>query len=153
MGDMHGGHVVARYLKEIEGVDTVFSISGGHIMPILDGCLEHNIRVIDVRHEQAAAMMAHAWSIYTGRPGVCVVTAGPGFTNTLTGVANAYHEGAPMIVLSGVGSIRELDRGALQDVNQVDMIKPVTKWTGKCRSSPKSAVNSFSVRLCESCSL
>lgn len=132
MGDKHGGHIAARYLKEIEGVDTVFTISGGHIMPILDGCLEHNIRVIDVRHEQAAAMMAHAWSIYTGRPGVCVVTAGPGFTNTLTGVANAYHEGAPMVVLSGVGSIRELDRGALQDVNQMDMIKPVTKWTGKC---------------------
>jgi len=132
MGDTHGGHVAARYLKVIEGVNTIFTISGGHIMPILDGCLEHNIRVIDVRHEQAAAMMAHAWSIYTGRPGVCVVTAGPGFTNTLTGVANAYHEGAPMVVLSGVGSIRELDRGALQDVNQVDMIKPVTKWTGKC---------------------
>lgn len=137
MGDMHGGYVVARYLKEIEGVDIVFTISGGHIMPILDGCLEHNIRVIDVRHEQAAAMMAHAWSIYTGRPGVCVVTAGPGFTNTLTGVANAYYEGAPMVVLSGVGSIRELDRGALQDVNQVDMIKPVTKWTGKCHQAAR----------------
>jgi len=132
MGDIHGGHIVARYLKEIEGVDTVFSISGGHILPLLDGCLEHDIRVIDVRHEQAAAMMAHGWSIYKGRPGVCMVTAGPGFTNTLTGVANAYHEGAPMVVLSGVGSIRELDKGALQDVNQVDMIKPVTKWTGKC---------------------
>jgi acetolactate synthase I/II/III large subunit len=137
MGDMHGGSIVARYLKEVEGVDTLFSISGGHIMPILDGCLEHDIRVIDVRHEQAAAMMAHAWSIYTGKPGVCVVTAGPGFTNTLTGVANAYHEGAPMVVLSGVGSIRELDRGALQDVNQVDMIKPVTKWTGKCHQAAR----------------
>ena len=132
MADVHGGHVVARYLKEIEGVDVVFSLSGGHIMPIYDGCLEYGIRIIDVRHEQAAAMMAHAWSIYRGRPGVCLVTAGPGFTNTLTGVANAYHEGAPMVVLSGVGALRELDKGALQDVNQVDMIKPVTKWTGKC---------------------
>lgn len=137
MGDIHGGHIAARYLKEIEGVDTVFSISGGHIMPLLDGCLEHDIRVIDVRHEQAAAMMAHAWSIYKGKPGVCLVTAGPGFTNTLTGVANAYHEGAPMVVLSGVGSIREVDRGALQDVNQVDMIKPVTKWTGKCHQAAR----------------
>ncbi|RJP27166.1 MAG: thiamine pyrophosphate-binding protein [Actinobacteria bacterium] len=132
MGEIHGGHVVARYLKEVEGTGTIFALSGGHIMPILDGCLEYGIRVIDVRHEQAAAMMAHAWSIYRGRPGVCLVTAGPGFTNTLTGVANAYHEGAPMVVLSGVGSLRELDKGALQDVNQVDMIKPVTKWTGKC---------------------
>jgi acetolactate synthase I/II/III large subunit len=132
MGEVHGGAIVARYLKEVEGVDTIFSLSGGHILPILDGCIDNDIRVIDVRHEQAAAMMAHAWSIYKGQPGVCVVTAGPGFTNTLTGVANAYHEGAPMVVLSGVGSIRELDKGALQDVNQVDMIKPVTKWTGKC---------------------
>jgi len=132
MGDIHGGHVVARYLKEVEGADTIFALSGGHILPVLDGCLEYGIRVIDVRHEQAAAMMAHGWSIYAGRPGVCLVTAGPGFTNTLTGVANAYHEGAPMVVLSGVGSLRELDRGALQDVNQVDMIRPVTKWTGKC---------------------
>ncbi len=132
MGEFHGGHIVARYLKEVEGADTIFSLSGGHILPVLDGCLEYGIKVIDVRHEQAAAMMAHAWSIYAGRPGVCLVTAGPGFTNTLTGVANAYHEGAPMVVLSGVGSLRELDKGALQDVNQVDMIKPVTKWTGKC---------------------
>ena len=132
MGEVHGGYVVARYLKEVEGADTIFALSGGHIMPVLDGCLEYGIRVIDVRHEQAAAMMAHGWSIYGGRPGVCLVTAGPGFTITLTGVANAYHEGAPMVVLSGVGSLRELDRGALQDVNQVDMIKPVTKWTGKC---------------------
>ncbi|MBN2025642.1 MAG: thiamine pyrophosphate-binding protein [Actinobacteria bacterium] len=132
MGEVHGGYVVARYLKEVEGTGTIFALSGGHIMPILDGCLEYGIRVIDVRHEQAAAMMAHGWSIYGGRPGVCLVTAGPGFTNTLTGVANAYHEGAPMVVLSGVGSLRELDKGALQDVNQVDMIRPVTKWTGKC---------------------
>jgi thiamine pyrophosphate-dependent acetolactate synthase large subunit-like protein len=132
MGEVHGGYIVARYLKEVEGIDTIFSISGGHILPVLDGCIDNGIRVIDVRHEQAAAMMAHAWSIYKGQPGVCLVTAGPGFTNTLTGVANAYHEGAPMVVLSGVGSIRELDKGALQDVNQVDMIKPVTKWTGKC---------------------
>jgi len=137
MGEVHGGHVVARYLKEVEGADTIFALSGGHILPVLDGCLEYGIRVIDVRHEQAAAMMAHGWSIYAGRPGVCLVTAGPGFTNTLTGVANAYHEGAPMVVLSGVGSLRELDRGALQDVNQVDMIRPVTKWTGKCHDTAR----------------
>jgi acetolactate synthase I/II/III large subunit len=137
MGEVHGGGIVARYLKEIEGIDTIFSLSGGHILPVLDGCLDQGIRVIDVRHEQAAAMMAHAWSIYKGQPGVCLVTAGPGFTNALTGVANAYHEGAPMVVLSGVGSFRDLDKGALQDVNQVDMIKPVSKWTGKCHDAAR----------------
>jgi acetolactate synthase-1/2/3 large subunit len=132
MGELHGGHVVARYLKEIEGVDTVFSLSGGHIIPIYDGCLDHDIKIIDVRHEQAAAMMAHAWSIYSGSPGVCMVTAGPGFTNSLTGVANAFYEGAPMVVIAGMAALRELDRGALQDMNQVDFVRPITKWAGRC---------------------
>ena len=132
MAEIQGGHIVAKYLKEVEGVDTIFSLSGGHIMPILDGCIEYGINNVDVRHEQSAVMMAHAWSIYKNRPGVCLVTAGPGFTNSLTGVANAYLENVPVVVLSGMVAIPELDMGALQDMNQVDMIKPVTKWTGRC---------------------
>ena len=132
MADMHGGNVLAKYLKEVEGIDTVFSLSGGHIMPIYDGFLQSGIRNIDVRHEQAAVMAAHAWSIYTGKPGVCLVTAGPGFTNSLTGVANAFLENAPVVVLSGMAPLRDLDRGALQDMEQVDMIKPVVKWSGRC---------------------
>jgi acetolactate synthase-1/2/3 large subunit len=132
MSEIHGGQVVAKYMKEVEGIDTVFSLSGGHIMPIYDGFLEQGIRNIDVRHEQAAVMAAHAWSIYTGKPGVCLVTAGPGFTNSLTGVANAFLENAPVVVLSGMAPLRDLDRGALQDMEQVDMIKPVVKWTGRC---------------------
>jgi acetolactate synthase-1/2/3 large subunit len=132
MGEVHGGHVVARYLKEVEGTDTVFSLSGGHILPIYDGCLDNDVRIIDVRHEQAAVMMAHAWSIYKGQTGVCMVTAGPGFTNALTGVANAYYENAPLVLICGRTAIREQDRGALQDANQMDMVKPVAKWTGRC---------------------
>ncbi len=132
MADIHGGHVVAKYLKEVEGIDTIFSLSGGHIAPIFDGCLDNGVRNIDVRHEQAAVMAAHSWSIYTGKPGVCLVTAGPGFTNSLTGVANAFLENVPVVVLSGMAPIRDLDRGALQDMNQVDMIRPVVKWAGRC---------------------
>ena len=132
MGDIQGGHIVARYMKEVEGIDTVFSLAGGHIMPILDGCLEYGVRNVDVRHEQAAVMMAHAWSIYRHQPGVSIVTAGPGFTNALTGVANAFFENAPVVVLSGMVAVPDLDRGALQDLNQVDMVKPVVKWTGRC---------------------
>ena len=75
MGELHGGQIVAKYLKEVEEVDTVFSLTGGHITPIYDGCPDYGVRLIDVRHEQAAVMMAHAWSIYTGKPGVCLVTA------------------------------------------------------------------------------
>ncbi len=132
MPEIYGGQIVAKYIKEVEGIDTIYSLSGGHIAPIFDGCLDYDVRNIDVRHEQAAVMAAHAWSIYTGKPGVCLVTAGPGFTNSLTGVANAFLENVPVVVLSGMAPIRDLDRGALQDMNQVDMIRPVVKWAGRC---------------------
>jgi len=127
-----GGHLVGKYLKEVEKVDTVFCISGGHIEAILDSFTEYHIRTIDVRHEQAAAMMAHAWSIYTGRPGVCLVTAGPGFTNAITGIANAYLDNAPLVVLSGKHPLRDDLKGALQEMNQMDVVKPITKWAATC---------------------
>ena len=132
MADIFGGHLAAKYLKEIENVDTVFTLSGGHIENLLDGLNEYDIRTIDVRHEQAAAMMAHAWSIYQNQPGVCLVTAGPGFTNALTGIANAYLDNAPLVVLSGRHPLRDDLTGALQEMNQIDMVRPVTKWCGTC---------------------
>ncbi len=132
MAKIYGGHLVAKYLKEVENVRTVFTLSGGHIENILDGFTEYGIRTIDVRHEQAAAMMAHAWSIYRGEPGVCLVTAGPGFTNALTGIVNAYLDNAPLVVLCGRHPLRDDLTGALQEMNQIDMIKPVTKWNATC---------------------
>ncbi len=132
MAEVHGGHIVAEYLKKVEGIDTIFALSGGHIAPIFDGCLDHGVRIIDVRHEQAAVMMAHSWSIFSGKPGVCLVTAGPGFTNSLTGVVNAYLENMPVVVLSGMVPLRDLDKGALQDMDQQGMIKPVVKWAARC---------------------
>ena len=77
-------------------------------------------------------MMAHAWSIYNGSPGVCLVTAGPGFTNTLTGIVNAYQENAPIIVLSGTSPVKDRGLGALQEINQIDMVKSTVKWHGIC---------------------
>ena len=132
MSEIYGGHLAAKYMKEVEHVDMVFTISGGHIENILDGFTEYNIRTIDVRHEQAAAMMAHAWSIYKNEPGVCLVTAGPGFSNALTGIANAYLDNAPMVVLCGRHPLRDDLTGALQEMNQIDMVKPVTKWCATC---------------------
>jgi len=109
-------------------------LSGGHIDRIYDGIREYGgIRLIDVRHEQAAAMMAHAWSVYTGRPGVCMVTAGPGFTNALTGLVNANQENAPMVMISGVAPIQDREKGALQEMGQLDMIKSTVKWQAVCR--------------------
>ena len=132
MSEIYGGHLAAKYMKEVEHVDMVFTISGGHIENILDGFTQYNIRTIDVRHEQAAAMMAHAWSIYKNEPGVCLVTAGPGFSNSLTGIANAYLDNAPMVVLCGRHPLRDDLTGALQEMNQIDMVKPVTKWCATC---------------------
>jgi acetolactate synthase-1/2/3 large subunit len=132
MAKVHGGHIVAEYLKKVEGIDIIFALSGGHIAPIFDGCLDHDVRIIDVRHEQAAVMMAHAWSIFKGKPGVALVTAGPGFTNSLTGVVNAYLENVPVVVLSGMVAIRDIDKGALQDMDQQGMVRPVVKWAGRC---------------------
>jgi len=132
MALINGGHLVGKYLKEVEKVEIDFGISGGHIESILDGFTEYKIRTIDVRHEQAAAMMGHAWSVYTGKTGVCFVTAGPGFTNALTGIANAYLDNAPLVVLCGRHPLRDDLKGALQEMNQIDMVKPITKWSATC---------------------
>ena len=132
MAKIAGGHLAAKYLKSVENTRIIFTLSGGHIENILDGLTEYKIKTIDVRHEQAAAMMAHAWSIYTGEPGVCLVTAGPGFTNALTGIVNAHLDNVPLVVLSGRHPLRDDLTGALQEMNQIDMIKPVTKWNATC---------------------
>ncbi len=150
MGKIYGGHLVARYLKQVEGVDTVFGLSGGHIDRIFDGFYEYGIRLIDVRHEQAAVMMAHAWSIFKNEPGVCIVTAGPGFTNSLTGLVNAHMENAPVVMLSGMSPIRDREKGALQDMSQADMVKSVVKWHGIChdtRRIPEYISKAFRVAM------
>jgi acetolactate synthase-1/2/3 large subunit len=132
MAQIPGGHLVAKYLKEVEKIDTVFALSGGHIEQILDGFTEYKLRTIDVRHEQAGVMMAEAWSVYTGQTGVCLVTAGPGFTNSLTGIANACLNNTPLVVLCGKHPLRDDLKGALQELNQVDMVKPIVKWCATC---------------------
>ncbi len=132
MTRIKGGHLAVKYLKELENVGTVFGISGGHIETLLDGFTEYDIRTVDVRHEQAAVMAAQAWSVYTGQTGVCFLTAGPGFTNGLTGLVNAFLDNIPLVVLCGRHPLRDDLRGALQEMNQIDMVKPVTKWWATC---------------------
>jgi acetolactate synthase-1/2/3 large subunit len=132
MGQIYGGHLVAKVLKEVEGVSTVFSLSGGHIDRIYDGFFEYGVRIVDVRHEQAAAMMAHAWSVFGDHPGVCLVTAGPGYTNALTGLVNAALDNVPLVLISGTAPVRDWDRGALQEMNQSAMVRSVVKWSGIC---------------------
>ncbi|MFQ5665290.1 MAG: thiamine pyrophosphate-binding protein [Candidatus Binatia bacterium] len=127
MAHIHGGRVVAKALKA-EDVPYLFTLCGGHVMPIYDGCIDEGIRVVDVRHEQTAAHAADGWARVTGRPGVAVVTAGPGLTDAVTGVASAYRAGIPMLIFGGQGPRPFADMGSLQDMNHVELMRPITKW-------------------------
>lgn len=127
MAKLHGGELAVRVLKG-EGVRYVFSLSGGHINPIYDACLDARIQVIDVRHEQAAALMAEGWALCTGEPGVCCITAGPGITNAVSGVANAYLSGVPLIVIGGASPLKQTGMGSLQDMDQMSLMRTITKW-------------------------
>lgn len=127
MGMIHGGWIVARMLKR-EGVEVVFTLSGGHIAAIYDGCMREGIRVVDTRHEQAAVHAAEGWAKSTRKPGVALLTAGPGVTDGVTGVANAYLAGSPVLVIGGAAPLSLWDRGALQEMNQIDLLRPITKW-------------------------
>jgi len=125
---MHGGRIVARALRQ-EGVPCVFTLCGGHIMSIYDGCLDEGIAVIDVRHEQSAAHAADGWARVTGQPGVALVTAGPGLTDAVTGVATAWRANIPMICIGGQAPRSHQDMGGLQDMNHVELMRPITKWS------------------------
>ena len=127
MGMIHGGWLVAKILKR-EGVEVVFTLSGGHIAAIYDGCLREGIRVVDTRHEQAAVHAAEGWAKCTRKPGVALLTAGPGVTDGVTGVANAYLAHSPVLVIGGAAPLGLWDRGALQEMNQIDVLRPITKW-------------------------
>jgi acetolactate synthase I/II/III large subunit len=127
MGQLHGGQIVARALAN-EGVEFVFTLCGGHIMSIYDGCIDHGIRVIDTRHEQTAAHAADGWGRVTGKPGVAIVTAGPGLTDAVTGVATAHRAKAPMVIIGGQAPRGYQDMGGLQDMNHVELMRPITKW-------------------------
>lgn len=121
-----GGHVVARQLKA-EGVTCLFTLCGGHIAPIYDGCLRFGIDIIDTRHEQAAVHAADAYARLTRTPGVAVLTAGPGVTDGVTGVANAYQAQIPVVVLGGAAELRFKGKGALQEMEQTALFAPITK--------------------------
>ena len=128
----HGGRLAAKALKAA-GVDCVFTLSGGHVMAIYDGCLDEGIQVIDVRHEQAATHAADAWArLHPGKVGVAILTAGPGVTDGITGVANAWRANSPILVFGGQGSFKNLRRGSLQEMDHVSVMRPITKWADAC---------------------
>ncbi len=127
MAKIHGGEMLVRSLEH-EGVREIFTLHGGHLDAIYAACMEHDFRVIDTRHEQAAAHMADGWARTTGRPGVAVVTAGPGVTDAVTGVANAFMDSIPMILIGGRSPLADDDKLPLQAVDQMGIMRPITKW-------------------------
>jgi acetolactate synthase-1/2/3 large subunit len=126
MSFVHGGELVARALVA-QGVTTIYTLCGGHIALIYDGCLNHKIDVIDFRHEQAAAHAADAHARLTRNIGVAVVTAGPGVTDAVTAVANAYQARSPMILIGGAAPLKTKGMGALQEMPQTHMFETFTK--------------------------
>lgn len=127
MAQVHGGRLVSQALKR-HGISHIFTLCGGHIQNIYDGCLDDGIRVIDVRHEQTAGHAADGYARVSGKPGVCAVTAGPGVTDVVTAVANAQRAGIPLVCIGGAGPTGFRDMGSLQDMDTVSLLRPISKW-------------------------
>jgi acetolactate synthase-1/2/3 large subunit len=143
-----GGHLVAKALKA-EGVDTIFTLCGGHIIDIYDGCLDEGIRIVDVRHEQTAAHAADGYARQTGKLGCVVTTAGPGCTNAVTGVATAFRSESPILHIGGQSSLTQHKMGSLQDLPHVDMMTPITKFASGVFSTERVAdMVSMAAREC-----
>ncbi|MCP4330205.1 MAG: thiamine pyrophosphate-binding protein [Alphaproteobacteria bacterium] len=143
-----GGHLVAKALKN-EGVDTIFTLCGGHIIDIYDGCVDEDIRIIDVRHEQVAAHAADGYARQTGKLGCVVTTAGPGCTNAITGIANAFRAESPVLHIGGQGALTQHKMGSLQDLPHVDIMSPITKFAATVPSTERAAdMVSMAAREC-----
>jgi acetolactate synthase-1/2/3 large subunit len=130
----HGGHVAAEVLRR-RGVDTVFTLSGGHLFPIYDGLVERGMRLIDTRHEQTAAFAAEGWSKLTRRLGVAMLTAGPGITNGMSAVAGAHLAGSPLMVLGGRAPLARWGSGSLQELDHVPLVASITRRAATASSS------------------
>ncbi|MGF6661171.1 acetolactate synthase-1/2/3 large subunit [Paraburkholderia atlantica] len=147
-GVVSGGHLVAKALKN-EGIDTIFTLCGGHIIDIYDGCVDEGIRIIDVRHEQVAAHAADGYARQTGKLGCVVTTAGPGCTNAVTGIATAFRSESPILHIGGQGALTQHKMGSLQDLPHVDIMAPITKFAASVSSTERVAdMISMAAREC-----
>jgi acetolactate synthase I/II/III large subunit len=130
----HAGRLVARRLKA-SGIDTVFTLSGGHLFSIYDGCRSEGIRLIDTRHEQTAAFAAEGWSKVTRQPGVAALTAGPGVTNGMSAMAAAQQNSSPLLVLGGRAPAARWGMGSLQEIDHVPFVAPLTRFAATAPSA------------------
>src|SRR2546429_3788449 len=126
MALVNGSQILARGRRRLQ-TDTFFYIMGGLMMAAESACLEEGLRAIDVRHEQAAAMMAHAYGRVKNTLGVCMAASGPAATNLITGVANAWADCAPLLAIGGSAPISQRGKGAFPEMDHVAAVKPITK--------------------------
>ena len=142
---MNGSEIFGRALKR-QGADTFFYIMGGPMMAAELATMGEGIRGVDVRHEQAAAMMAHAYARLRNRPGVCMAASGPATTNLLTGVAHAWADGVPIIAFGGASPVSSWGTGAFQEMDQLTCFEPCTKWSARAHHPsrvPELVVKAF----------
>lgn len=140
-----GNEILARALKR-HGVEDLFFLMGGPMIDCENACQAEGMRMLDVRHEQAAAMMGTAYSRLLARPSVCMAASGPGTTNFVTGVANAFIDCAPVVAIGGSSPVRQLGMGAFQEMDQVAMMRPITRWAERCydpRRIPELVATAF----------
>ena len=131
---INAGHLIARRLRA-SGIDTIFTLSGGHLFSIYDGCRAESIRLIDTRHEQTAAFAAEGWSKVTRVPGVAALTAGPGVTNGMSAMAAAQQNQSPLVVLGGRAPALRWGQGSLQEIDHVPFVAPLTRFAATAQSA------------------
>ncbi|MEU8250499.1 acetolactate synthase [Nonomuraea sp. NPDC048916] len=122
----HAGDAAVAVSKAY-GVETMFTLSGGHVFPLYDGAVHEDMRILDVRHEQSAVFAAEATARLTRKPGLAVLTAGPGITNGVSGVATAHFNGSPVVVMGGRAPQSRWGSGALQEMDHPPLLAPITK--------------------------
>src|SRR5688572_3365829 len=132
---VHGGNLAAGALKDA-GVEVLFTLSGGHIFPLYDGCVAGGIRIVDTRHEQTAGFAAEGWAKVTRQAGVAALTAGPGVTNGMSAITGAFFCGSPMVVIGGRAPAARWGSGSLQEVDHVPIGAEVTKRAATAAKTP-----------------
>ena len=131
---VHGGRLVAKRLKAA-GVTKLFTLSGGHLFSIYDGCREEGIDIVDVRHEQSAGFAAEGWAKATRQVGVCALTAGPGVTNGMSAMGSSLQNGSPVVALGGRAPAMRWGMGSLQEMDHVPFVAPLTRFAATAGST------------------
>src|SRR3954465_10658019 len=135
---LHGGRLIAQRLKA-QGVSRLFTLSGGHLFSIYEGCRHEGIQIIDVRHEATATFAAEGWAKVTREVGVAALTAGPGVTNGMSGMASALQNHSPIVVLGGRAPAYRWGQGSLQEIDHVPFVRPVVKLAATAGATPEIA--------------